>query len=92
MAEPYIIKRKGQEQVYDERKVYASIYAAGLNAHLDKISAERIAENISRQVSGWLGSEPSTITSENIFRKVIELLKSENKDVSFMYETHRDLA
>ena len=92
MAEAHIIKRRGHKETYDERKVYASVYAASLNAHLDKISAEKIAEKVSRGVTSWLGSEQSAVTSENIFKKVIELLKSENRDVSFMYETHRDLA
>ena len=92
MADSHIIKRKGQGQAYDERKVYASVYYASLNAHLGKLDAEKIAEKVSRDISAWVASGKDEISSEKIFQKATELLKPQNKDAAFMYETHRDLS
>ncbi|OGF82257.1 hypothetical protein A3B18_02850 [Candidatus Giovannonibacteria bacterium RIFCSPLOWO2_01_FULL_46_13] len=90
--EAHIIKRRGHKEAYDERKVYGSVYSASLNAHLDKMNAEKIAEKVSCEITEWIAAETEQVSSEKIFRKAIELIKNENKDVSFMYETHRDLA
>lgn len=91
MVQNYIIKRRGRKEEYDERKVYASVYSASLNAHLNKLEAEKIAAGVSRQITTWLSGKGGA-SSEEIFKKTAELLKKENPDAAFMYETHRDLA
>ena len=88
----HIIKRKGRKEAYDERKIYASVYASALNSHLDKVISEKIAEKVSKAITGWVSSEKQQVSSEQIFREVTQLLKKEQKDVAFMYETHRDLS
>ena len=92
MHDIHIIKRRGHKEAYDERKIYASVYSASLNSHLSKADSEKIAGKISEAVTLWVGYERKEISSEDIFKKVIELLKAHNNDVSFMYATHRDLA
>ena len=87
----HIIKRRGHKEPYDEKKIYASIYAASLNAHLVKVEAEKIAEKVSKAITAWIANK-EVIGSGDIFKTAIELLKKENTDVAFMFETHRDLA
>jgi transcriptional regulator NrdR family protein len=87
----HIIKRRGHREAYDEKKIYASVYAASLNAHLVKVEAEKIAERVSRAITSWIALR-ETASSGDIFKEAIKLLKKENTDVAFMYETHRDLA
>lgn len=85
-----IIKRHGREEHYDERKVYASAYAACLNAHLKKEEAERIASGVSMVITAWVDDRGAT--SDELFKKVTEELRRHNPDAAFMYETHRDLS
>ena len=86
----HIIKRHGKLEKFDERKVYASSYAACLNCHMNKIDAEKIASNVSKKIKSWIKSKKQT-TSDNIFKEVIKVLKKLDKDAAFMYETHRDV-
>lgn len=92
MADTHIIKRRGHKQLYDERKVYASVYSSCLNAHLTKIEAEEIAAKVTLEISQWIAYEREAISSDKIFKKVIEVMKEHDRDSAFMYETHRDLA
>jgi len=84
-----IIKRKGHEEVYDEKKVYASVYAAALNCEYGEEKSERIAKKIMGKISALVKKGKCT-SSEDIRNKVIELL--DDKDVSLMYKRHLDLS
>lgn len=87
----HIVKRKGHKEIFDERKVYASVFAACLSAHLDKEEAEINANLVTKAVKEWL-DEKEDITSDQIFKKAGEELEHLNKDASFMYKTHRDIS
>ena len=87
----HIIKRRGQKQEFDERKVYASVYAACLASHTSHEEAEATANLVSREVKRWLDKRQD-ITSNQIFNKAWEELKHLNKDAAFMYKTHRDVS
>lgn len=87
----HIVKRKGHKQEFDERKIYASVYAACLSTGIKKEEAEATANLVSREVKKWL-DERQDITSDQIFNKAGEELKHLNKDASFMYKTHRDMS
>lgn len=86
-----IIKRRGHKQEFDERKLYASIFAACLSAHVKHEEAESVANLVCREVKKWLG-EKEEVTSDQIFKKAGEELSHLNKNVSFMYLTHRDVS
>lgn len=86
----YIIKRHGKKEKFDERKLYGSVYAAVLNAERSEKKAEMIAEGVCRMIKKKIGMK--AITSENIKKEVIKLLKKYDKDVAFLYETHLDLS
>lgn len=87
----HIVKRKGHKQEYDERKVYASIYAACLSAHSEKEEAEATASLVTREVNKWIVDKES-VTSDELFKQTGEELMHLNKDAAFMYKTHRDLS
>ena len=88
---PHIIKRKGHTEPFDERKLYASCFAACLNTHLAKEDSERISEEITNDIKAWISLRPE-IGSDELFQKTVEFLKNKNPEVSFMYETHRDIS
>ena len=85
-----IIKRKGHKEVYDERKVYASIYSAALNCHYDEKKSEKIAERAAKKITPWIKKSKKCIDSNEIRRQVLHNLK--DKDVALMYKTHLDLS
>ena len=87
----HIVKRKGHKEKFDERKIYASCYAACLNAQLHPKEAEKICEGVSREIKKWIKTKKE-ITSTKIFREMIRVIKKHNKDAAFMYETHRDIS
>jgi transcriptional regulator NrdR family protein len=84
------IKRRGHEEKFDERKVYASCYAACLSAGIEHIESEKICEKVSRDVKKWI-KEKTRTSSDQIFKKTKTLMKKYDKKASFMYETHRDI-
>lgn len=86
-----IVKRKGHREEFDERKLYASVYAACLSAHVKHEEAESIANLVCREIKKWL-SDKEKVSSDQIFQKAGEELKHLNKEASFMYLTHRDIS
>ncbi|MBI2970934.1 MAG: hypothetical protein HYY37_00780 [Candidatus Aenigmarchaeota archaeon] len=87
----HIVKRKGKIEKFDERKVYASCYAACLSCHMKKLECEKAAKDVARDVRRWMDKKP-VVQSDDIFRLVAKLLKKRNKDAAFMYATHRDVS
>jgi transcriptional regulator NrdR family protein len=87
----HIIKRRGHLQEFDERKIYASVYAACLVARTDEEMAEATANLVVKQLKEWIITK-SHLTSHEILKKVIEELDQLNKEASFIYRTHRDIS
>ena len=88
--EKLIIKRRGHLEKFDERKVYASAYASCLSASVNVIEAEGISEKVTFRVKKWLRTK-KRISSDEIFKQIVNALKKLNNDAAFMYETHRDI-
>lgn len=86
-----IVKRKGHTEEFDERKVYASCYAACLSSHVPHIEAEKICEKVAKEIKSW-ARKNKAVNSKDIFGKVIAAMKKHNKDAAFMYETHWDIS
>ncbi len=86
-----IIKRRGHEEHFDERKVYASAYFACRNAHLPIEEAERIATAVTDRIKQWIGGQ-AAVNSDDVFKKITEELRTHDEDSAFLYETHRDLS
>ena len=86
-----IVKRRGHTEIYDERKVYGSCYFACRNAHLGEQEAEQICNKICAAITKFVNKK-KIISSDTIFRLLIEELKKHNEDAAFLYETHRDIS
>ena len=87
----HLVKRRGHKEKFDERKVYASVYAACMSSHSKEKEAEKTAEVVCKEVKKWLRGK-SIVNSRDIFRFVIKEIKKKNKNASFMYETHMDVS
>ena len=87
----HIVKRKGHEEHFDERKLYASCYAACLNVQMDRKDAEKCADKTTKEIKKWI-KRKKEVTSNRIFKEVVTALGKYNKDAAFMYETHRDIS
>lgn len=87
----HIVKRRGHKQEFDERKLYASIYAACLSSHIDKEQASSIANLVVREVKKWIDNKKE-VTSEAIFKIAAAELKHLDANSAFMYVTHRDVS
>ena len=87
----HVIKRKGHKEKYDEKKVYASVYAACYVCEMPEKGCEKIAKSVSSEVKA-LVNRNKIITSEDIFKHVTRILKKHHEDAAFMYETHRDVS
>ena len=86
-----IVKRKGHTELFDERKVYGSCFFACRNAHLSEKEAEVICNKVCIAVTKWVNKQ-KIVSSNDIFRLLINELKKHNEDAAFLYETHRDIS
>ena len=87
----HIVKRHGHRERFDERKVYASCYAAFLSCHLSHEQSEKLCEKVAKEVTAWIKGKKE-VNSSQIFQEVVRVMKKYHKDAAFMYETHRDVA
>jgi len=86
----HIVKRKGHEEHFDERKVYASCFAACMNAQVGAKKAEQCADKATKEIKRWMKNKKE-VASDQIFKQIIAVLKKQNKEAAFMYEFHRDI-
>ncbi len=84
----HIVKRAGHTEAYDERKLYASVYASALSVREPVGSAELIAGEVVKLVEEWVGAR-SEVTSNDIRHQAAHHLKAINPDVAFQYLHHR---
>jgi len=88
-----VVKRKGHEEVYDTRKVYASVYSAAINCEYTEKESEALANDVVEKVNKWVVKGlkgKGCISSEEIRNFIVEVLKDE--DVQIMYLHHLDLS
>lgn len=81
----HIVKRRSRIETFDERKVYASCYAACIGAHVPKERAEAISETVVEEVREWIFARAET-TSEEIFHMVFRSLENIHADAARMYK------
>lgn len=84
----HIVKRAGHTEPYDNRKLYASIYASSLAVREPVGSAELIAQEVVSRVEQWLGTKHE-VTSNDIRAQAGKHLKAINPDAAFQYLHHR---
>ena len=84
----HIVKRHGHRESYDKKKVYASVYAAALNAHYSERDAERLAKSVMKKVNAWVKNK-AFVSSSDIRNKILMGLK--NREVALLYKHHLDV-
>ena len=82
-----IVKRKGHKEKFDEKKAYASIYAACASADYNEQTCERIAKEITRRIKRQILGRKE-IASTALRKKIEGELKKRNKELAFYYEQH----
>ena len=87
----HIVKRRGHKELFDERKVYASCYAACLSANVDEYEAEDICEAVSSHIKKWI-KKKKEVDSKDIMKEVTKVLKKHDENAAFMYKTHKDIS
>ncbi|MBU0527858.1 MAG: ATP cone domain-containing protein [Candidatus Micrarchaeota archaeon] len=85
-----VVKRRGKNETYDDRKIYGSIYAACKDCDLGEKESEKIAEKTCSEVKKFLQGKKE-VNSTEIFGFVLQKLAKEHEAVAFMYQTHRDI-
>lgn len=88
--EKFVVKRKGHNESFDEKKLYASVYSATLNCHHSEERAEEVAQHTLDLIHNWIKDHP-TITSHILKLRVIRELKNIDRDIAMMYEVHMDI-
>lgn len=86
----HVIKRKGKMELFDERKVYASCFAACKSVPLHDTEAEKICDSVARDIKKWIRRKKQ-INSNQLFRQIAKTIRKYNNKAAFMYETHRDI-
>jgi len=88
----HIIKRRGHSEKFDEKKIYASAYAACLNAEFGEQKCEEVAEKVMKEVTKAIKARHNAVDSSEIAELTHKILEKFNKDVAFLYKTHLDLS
>ena len=87
----HIVKRKGHKEKYDERKVFASVYASCLALRMSDEEAELIANMVSHDTTTEF-KKIHEVDAHTIHKFVVAELKKYSKDVAFIYDTHKDIS
>ena len=86
-----VVKRRGKEEPFDEKKTYDSVFSACKECDLPDSESEKIATEVTANVKKFVESRKE-INSTEIFGHIMELLAKHHEAVAFMYQTHRDLS
>lgn len=87
----HIVKRKGHSEEFEPRKIYASVFSACMVLRMSDSEAELLADAVSKEVAER-ASTSEELSAKNLHSWVVQSLEKLNKDVAFMYDTHRDIS
>lgn len=87
----HVVKRHGHTQPYDERKLYASVFASLNAVRVPVEEAELVANQVCKELGSWLGNKHE-VTSGDIHRKASRILSAINPDAGYIYKTHRSIS
>ena len=81
----HIVKRAGHTEEFDERKLYASIYAACIAVRVPVGETELVAAKVTEEVIEDLGDKYE-VTAKDIYHKASLHLSGYNPDAGYIYE------
>ncbi len=80
-----VVKRKGKLQAFDGRKLFASVYHACRDVHMEEEAAEVLAEKVLARVEAGIAGKEK-VDSMELFQMVIRELSSLNGEAGYRYE------
>ena len=86
-----IVKRKGHTEDFDERKLYASVYAALMTLRMSDEEAESISHMVTDEVKVFT-KDKKELTSSALQDEAAKILKKYHPDAAYLYQTHKDLS
>lgn len=86
-----VVKRKGHEEHFDDKKAYASCYFACRSTHMAEQECELISGMVVRRLKAFLAKR-KRVDSGDIFHFIGEELQKIRPEAAFMYKTHRDIS
>jgi transcriptional regulator NrdR family protein len=84
----HIVKRHGHTEPYDDRKVYAAVFAACQSVREPVGSSELIADKVVHDVAHWI-EKKHEVTSNDIRREAAKHLTAYHPDAAHMLLHHR---
>lgn len=88
LYERIVVKRRGNREPFDERKVYASVYAASSTANYPPKKREEIAHEISEAIKNAI-DDKTEIKSSEIRKHVLQNLANFGQEkVALAYENY----
>lgn len=91
MSKGVVVKRSGEDEPYDERKLYAGIFLSLRVAGQQEKEAEIIAAEIVKILGRWL-EKKGHVTAHDIREHVTHHLAEYNRTASYLYQHHRVLS
>jgi len=86
----HIVKRGGHLENFDERKLYASVYAAALAARVTDAEAELLAQNTAKHIVNWIETRQE-VNSGELQEAAYDFLKEYLPNAAYLYRHHKDL-
>jgi len=84
-------KRNGHTEDFDPEKLELTCIRAALNSHLDDEEGKALGKEVLKRITVWLGDREEVV-SNDLFDRTVKELEDLNKEVAFMYKTHRDIS
>lgn len=85
-----VIKRKGQKETFNQKKIYNSVLAACRTLRIPDEEGETIAQMVSHDAHEQFKLSPE-VQRHAVHKTVVVLLEKYNTDVAFLYDKHKEL-
>ncbi len=86
-----IIKRKGLKEIFDERKLYASLYAALLSVRSTDEEAENLASTVVKEIKQQYEGQ-AEVSSTALRKAASAILHRYQPEAALIYESHLDIS
>ncbi len=86
-----IVKRRGHNEEFDKRKIYASVFAACMTLRMTDEEGELLANTVTKEAVDSF-KDIHELSSRDIHKKVAQSLGRLHPDAGYMYDTHKDIS
>ena len=86
-----VIKRNDNDEKFNEKKLYASVYTSLIACHTTEKEAELISEEVTKLIRRWVANK-SHVSSHDLRLETAKHLRDYNHLASYVYTHHRVLS